>query len=567
MKQLLHEIIQRRVAQTANQTVITGGQNDLLPTAFLSQGIARARGVALVREDGVPKGSGFLLAGGLFVTNHHVLPTRPAAGVITLEFGFWLDEQGNSQRGVTCEIDAERFWLTSPLQALDCTLVALGEVATGLQIGLPQAIPLVARDENPLAGCNLNVIQYPGGGAQQVVLRNNALLARQEEWLHYAADTDEGASGAPVFNDRWQLVAMHHGSVSAANGQRINEGIAIGALVAWLTDALPSLSAQMQPLLLDALGSDAHVAPLNARPDNNYANRDGYQPDFIGGQSVTLAAIIAPRVAEVAPLLDGSSGSAAVLDYEHFSLLINAGRRLAFLTATNIDGARYIAVDRDSGQPSLLTEADSWVEESRIESRYQLGQNFYREFSRWFDRGHLTRRSDPTWGTAEEAVRANRDTFHFTNCSPQHFRFNQSLKYWQGIERYILEFGVLKSKNQITVLTGPLLNGDSRAYGGIDVPLVYWKVILRVGPTGEPQATALLASQAALMDEPRRLVARTPTDNVPNVDEFRITVAGLETLTGLDFSAFRDWDSWQPAPALRADPLPAALIMAWRDLL
>ncbi len=52
---------------------------------------------------------------------------------------------------------------------------------------------------------------------------------------------------------------------------------------------------------------------------------------------------------------------------------MNAERRLAFFTATNIDGARYIAIDRGNGQPSLLEEGDRWVDESRIDSRYVTG--------------------------------------------------------------------------------------------------------------------------------------------------------------------------------------------------
>ena len=59
--------------QRARQQVIIG-TNDLLPVSFLQQGLSAARAVALVREDGVPKGSGFLTWGNLFVTNHHLLP-------------------------------------------------------------------------------------------------------------------------------------------------------------------------------------------------------------------------------------------------------------------------------------------------------------------------------------------------------------------------------------------------------------------------------------------------------------------------------------------------------------
>jgi len=551
--------------QRLQQGVIAGESNDLLPLSFLSQGLNRARSVALLREDGVPKGSAFLLHGGLMLTNHHLLPQPPTKGAISVQFGWRRTEQDELADGVTYSLDAERFWLTSPTDELDCTLIALGEPIGG-QGEAPQPLELNDRHDKHALGISLNLIHHPGGAPQQVTLRNNALLARHEQALHYEADTDNGSSGAPVFNDSWQLVALHHGGVESDDGW-VNEGIRISAIIDWLKGELPQLPATQQAVLMQALTSgNAPVATTAAKPDENYGNRDGYQANFLAGEPIELAEIIAPRAAEVAPLRNGKQGAEAQLNYEHFSLLMNADRRLAFFTATNIDGASYISIDRGSGQPSLLEEADHWVEDSRIDSRYVTGQAFYSEYSRWFDRGHLTRRSDPTWGTAAEAVRANKDTFHFTNCSPQHFRFNQSLQYWQGVERYILESGVLESKRKITVLTGPVLNEQWRQYADWKVPLLFWKVVLRIGQAGKPQATALLVSQADLLDEPRRLLPEAQNAR-PNVDEYRVTVSALEKLTGLNFAAFRDWESWRPEESLLAQPLPAKLIMNWEDLL
>ncbi|UQY42826.1 DNA/RNA non-specific endonuclease [Mixta hanseatica] len=559
------------------RTAIIGPEADFLPTGFLLQGAERARAVALVREDGVPKGTGFLTGAGLFVTCFHVLPDRQRAAGYSVEFGYWQNEQDKIAATAVYSLDADSFWLTSPEDKLDCTLVALGEQRAGTaDMALPGQIVLSDRPDKHQLGMAVNIIQHPAGAAQQVALRDNYLLARGEEGsaaanvLHYTADTDEGSSGAPVFNDSWQLVALHHGAAQDESGTLINEGIRISALVDWLKAEAVTLEPLARQRLIAALRGERALTLIEqarAAPDANYANRNGYQPDFLAGYAVPLAPILQPRAAEIAPLRSGATGTEAILDYQNFSLAVCAERRIAFLTATNIDGARYISINRDSGQPSLLAEGDSWYEDSRMDSRYYLVQSFYREFSRWFDRGHLTRRSDPTWGTPQEAIRANKDTFHFTNCSPQHFRFNQSLQYWQGVERYILEYGVLQTKKQITVLTGPVLNDQWRQYGEAKVPLMFWKVVLRIGSEGEPQATALLVSQANLLDEPRRAIAPAQQDSVPRVDEFRITVSGLESLTGLDFSAFRAWDSWQPSPGVRADPLPAALIMSWRDLL
>ncbi|MEZ3499034.1 hypothetical protein HP564_05660 [Pantoea sp. KPR_PJ] len=552
--------------QHLRQGVIVGDSNDLLPVAFLQQGLDNARGVGLLREDGVPKGSGFLTHGGLFVTNHHLLPEPLEQGRVTVQFGWRRTESGELDDGITWTLDAQRFFLTSPTSDLDCTLVALGEPVAGSG-EFPQPIALNDRNDKHALGISLNLIHHPGGAPQQLTLRNNALLARHQQLLHYAADTDGGSSGAPVFNDGWQLIALHHGGVDSDSGW-VNEGIRISAIIDWLKGTLPSLPEAQQAQLMQALTAGAATfSPGATSPDTHYSNRDGFQRDFLAGAPVDLATIISPRAAEVAPLRDGRAGAEAQLDYEHFSLLMNAERRLAFFTATNIDGARYLAIDRASGQPSLLEEADRWVDESRIDSRYVTGQRFYSEYSRWFDRGHLTRRSDPTWGTAAEAVRANKDTFHFTNCSPQHFRFNQSLKYWQGVERYILESGVLASKRKISVLTGPVLNDQWRQYAEWKVPLMFWKVVLRIGKTGQPQATALLVSQADLLDEPRRVLPHPLVTPRPDVDEYRVTVSALESLTGLNFAAFRHWESWTPDESLLAQSLPAKLLMNWDDLL
>ena len=59
---------------------------------------------------------------------------------------------------------------------------------------------------------------------------------------------------------------------------------------------------------------------------------------------------------------------------------------------------------------------------------FWIDNTFYSQWSNLFDHGHLTRRMDPNWGTEEQAERANADTYHFTNCSPQHFRFNEATR-------------------------------------------------------------------------------------------------------------------------------------------
>ncbi|NWP89682.1 DNA/RNA non-specific endonuclease, partial [Escherichia coli] len=59
-----------------------------------------------------------------------------------------------------------------------------------------------------------------------------------------------------------------------------------------------------------------------------------------------------------------------------------------------------------------------------------------------FDKGHIVRRDDISYGRSyAELRRANGDTYHITNCSPQIAQFNQSQRgkdNWGDLENLVL---------------------------------------------------------------------------------------------------------------------------------
>lgn len=59
------------------------------------------------------------------------------------------------------------------------------------------------------------IIQHPRGQEQQIVLSDNQVILNglYRNFLRYRADSDYGSSGSPVFNDKWQLVALHHAAI------------------------------------------------------------------------------------------------------------------------------------------------------------------------------------------------------------------------------------------------------------------------------------------------------------------------------------------------------------------
>jgi endonuclease G len=277
--------------------------------------------------------------------------------------------------------------------------------------------------------------------------------------------------------------------------------------------------------------------PEARRPDSNYAGRPGYRPNFLPDHPLALPRPTAALAEQIAPLRAGEpAAETGELRYQHFSVVMHRLRRVALFTATNIDGASYLAIDRASGRPAA--EGDTWYHDQRISRAFTLGQEFYSEWSDYFDRGHLTRRSDPTWGSPEEAMRANADTFHFTNCAPQHFRFNQAAKYWQGAERYVLENGLLATDAhaaRLSVFQGPIFDERrDRWADDVQIPSAFFKVVVWRG-RDRLRAVGLLVDQVALLDEPRRFLG-TPRD-LPAVEvgQWRTAIARIGDLSGLVF--------------------------------
>src|SRR5207249_3763343 len=135
-------------------------------------------------------------------------------------------------------------------------------------------------------------------------------------------------------------------------------------------------------------------------------------------------------------------------------VILNAKRRLAYFTAVNIDG-------RSAQSPKR--EKDKWFFDPRVSKDEQVGNEFY---AKPFDRGHLVRRLDPAWGPSPAVVKtANDDTFHWTNCSPQHARFNEGKNLWAGLEDYLLKKASAEGK-RLTVFTGPVFREEDHEYKG-----------------------------------------------------------------------------------------------------
>ena len=50
---------------------------------------------------------------------------------------------------------------------------------------------------------------------KKIGMHHNVVRFADEDIVQYWTDTEPGSSGSPVFNERWELVALHHLSLEA----------------------------------------------------------------------------------------------------------------------------------------------------------------------------------------------------------------------------------------------------------------------------------------------------------------------------------------------------------------
>ncbi|WP_327691062.1 MULTISPECIES: serine protease [unclassified Streptomyces] len=201
---------------------IIGLANDLQAVSFLPRGVRAAAAVARIslRQNGreLPLGTGFLVSPRLLMTNHHVLPDVGFARSCFVEFNAQVTVDNVPATVVRTELAPDALFVAH--EPLDFALVALapvdGKALPGEVFGWNR---LSAQSGKLVVGELVNIVGHPSGRLKEIALRDNKLLARLDDFLHYQTDTEPGNSGSPVFNDQWEVVALHHSGVPETDPQ------------------------------------------------------------------------------------------------------------------------------------------------------------------------------------------------------------------------------------------------------------------------------------------------------------------------------------------------------------
>jgi V8-like Glu-specific endopeptidase len=204
-------------------------------TAWFQQGVEIAHSVAQVRYKTQRYGTGFLVGSDLLMTCHHVIPNEDEARNCIFLFGRTASLQGvPTTPQIIYPASSDAYIYGDP--KLDVAIIRLAQSS-----GWP---PL--RHNNypePKEKDRLNIIHFPEGMEQQIAFRGNRVNAIKPPSIRYSTGTKPGSSGAPVFNDNWELVALHtNGGIDVTFMQANNEGIL-------LKRVLESLPARVKDLI------------------------------------------------------------------------------------------------------------------------------------------------------------------------------------------------------------------------------------------------------------------------------------------------------------------------------
>lgn len=300
-----------------------------------------------------------------------------------------------------------------------------------------------------------------------------------------------------------------------------NAGLAKGSLVPIVLDrdTIPDAFAQHQATDLSNWSGERHLTEIKTLlrrlaslvpPSRIDTVRPGYDSQFLGDDfEIPLPAV---------------TGSAAVLRYNHFTVVMNPARRLAHYSAYNVDGTQLVQIRRGR---------DKWAPDPLLPNSLQMEMSLLRQSP--YDRGHLMARSTVSWGDMRKASISARQAFYWPNVAPQHEKLNRF--WWLKLEKW--ERRVAVDHGHMTGFSGPVFSNDDEPFRGelelddglvaldtFHVPRAYWKVVV-VASDGELRVAAHLMDQVEMLE----------SDVGRNVDlsSYRISLHDLERHTQLRF--------------------------------
>jgi len=225
------------------------------------------------------------------------------------------------------------------------------------------------------------------------------------------------------------------------------------------------------------------------------------------------------------------------IKYTHFSVWLSKSRKFPRVVAWNIDGGNIKKIDR-AGIPFVKDERGGL-------DKFQIGDDLYANNP--LDRGHVARRADLCWGAMTEADQANRDSFFFSNITPQHQRFNQGQRrgLWGRLEDAIFE-DVSVADLKVSLLGGPILRPKDPSFQTVRIPIEFWKLVAYTDDAdGEDKVRAFILTQRNLIKD----LVEAESLELDEFHVFQVPLARIEADAGIRFTnAFKALDTMPVKP-------------------
>jgi V8-like Glu-specific endopeptidase len=155
-------------------------------------------------------GSGFIIDGHYLLTNNHVITDEIVAGNTQIEFNFEDDKDGRTRPTFKYDLDPSDF-ITNAY--LDYTRVKILENPEMPLSYWEYLTPLTLK---PQENEKVHIIHHPNGYSKHISLLGN-IEKIADHIITYDLSTEPGSSGSPIFNDKWEVVAIHRAGSSLAN--------------------------------------------------------------------------------------------------------------------------------------------------------------------------------------------------------------------------------------------------------------------------------------------------------------------------------------------------------------
>lgn len=213
---------------------LMGEKSTLVPITYLEVGLLRARSVVRVKRADGSSGTGFITANNTLITNNHVLPDVETARNSIVQFNYQQTVAGLNAQIEEARLLPDAFFRTSVKDDWSAVRVEDGIAKWG-------SLEMAKTAVKP--GDHVNIIQHPGGGPKQISMFANVVVFVGGGRVQYLTDTLPGSSGSPVFDGRWNIVALHHsgGWLTEPNADSKttfyrNEGVSIDRVIDGVAD-------------------------------------------------------------------------------------------------------------------------------------------------------------------------------------------------------------------------------------------------------------------------------------------------------------------------------------------